>query len=62
MLVMVCRVSTMVSTIYNSWQRVIVATTKGTEHNPVIGDLAISTDISNVIIDSNFGIGPRRAL
>eukprot|EP01043_Picozoa_sp_COSAG02_P037328 COSAG02_NODE_2791_length_8022_cov_5.437208_12_plen_96_part_00 len=39
-----------------------LATTKGTEHNPVIGDLAISADISDVIIDANFGIGPRRAL
>ena len=39
-----------------------VATTKGIEHNPVIGDIAISTDTRNVIIDANFGIGPRRAL
>ena len=30
-----------------------MATTKGIERNPVIGDLAISTDISNVIIDAD---------
>ena len=38
-----------------------MATTKGIERNPVIGDLAIGTDISNVIIDAKSGIGPRRA-
>ena len=39
-----------------------VATTKGTERNPVIGDLAISSDIRHVLIDAKSGIGPRRAL
>ena len=35
---------------------------KGIERNPVIGDVAISTDMVRVIIDAKSGIGPRRAL
>ena len=43
-------------------ERMLLATTKGIKHNPVIGDIAIRTNSCNVIIDAKFGIGPRRAL